>query len=237
METKKTTMRLDDETRHLIDHLITRLGGNQTTVMKQAIRVLARQEGIELQRERRMYTYALETSISARANLDEKSASDAWEDARGHYPGAVITGKELEAHANSLVDLALEQNDDLTDDPEEYRARYVQSYCKAYQENIAQKKEDEKRIFTYEAINGEDITSTDLQEERARCSEKTMALRIRILDSAEKEFAERAEALYDPEAGRIGISWGADATWADADGLEEGIEMWLNDGEEWNRRN
>jgi hypothetical protein len=35
----------------------------------------------------------------------------------------------------------------------------------------------------------------------------------------------------------MGIAWGADATWADVDGLESGIEMYLNDGEEWDQRN
>jgi len=105
-------------------------------------------------------------------------------------------------------------------------------------EEIKQKKEDEKRSFTYEEVDLEEIIgSTSLRKDLAGCSEKTVGLIIRILDSAGKEFAERAEGLYDPEWKRMGISWGADATWADVDGLEEGIEMWLNDGEEWERRN
>src|SRR5579859_576806 len=63
---------------------------------------------IEERGEEMSYTYALETSMSARANLDQKAANDAWEDTR----------------MICLGDLALEQNEDLTDDPKEYRARY-----------------------------------------------------------------------------------------------------------------
>lgn len=51
METPKTTMRLDDETRQLINALVEHLGGNQTTVVKQAVRVLARKEGIKPTKE------------------------------------------------------------------------------------------------------------------------------------------------------------------------------------------
>jgi len=49
--------------------------------------------------------------------------------------------------------------------------------------------------------------------------------------------SERGEALYLPTSGRIGIAWGADADWADADSLEEGIRLYVDDPEEYERRN
>ena len=48
---------------------------------------------------------------------------------------------------------------------------------------------------------------------------------------------ERGNALYLPRIGRIGISWGADADWADADSLDAGIRMYVDDPEEYERRN
>jgi hypothetical protein len=50
-------------------------------------------------------------------------------------------------------------------------------------------------------------------------------------------MAERGKALYIPRVGRIGITWGADPTWADADSLEEGIRMYVEDGDEYERLN
>ncbi len=38
--------------------------------------------------------------------------------------------------------------------------------------------------------------------------------------------AEAVEALYVPGCGRIGIAWGADADWCDADSAEAGIREW-----------
>jgi hypothetical protein len=50
----------------------------------------------------------------------------------------------------------------------------------------------------------------------------------------------RAEALYSPDDGRLGIAWGADADWGDVnDALDIGpaIDDWLNDLEAWEARN
>lgn len=49
MPTKKTSMRLDEETKKLIELIAKKRGGNHTTIVKQAVRVLARQEGIVLE--------------------------------------------------------------------------------------------------------------------------------------------------------------------------------------------
>ena len=48
---------------------------------------------------------------------------------------------------------------------------------------------------------------------------------------------ERGDALYIPRVGRIGITWGADPVWADADSLEEGIRMYVEDPDEYERLN
>lgn len=91
--------------------------------------------------------------------------------------------------------------------------------------------------FTYEVIDLDDLASTDLKEEAKQCSDGVQALRIRVLDADEQEQAERAEGLYDPESGRLGIAWGADASWASVEGVESGIDRYLNDGELWSQRN
>lgn len=91
-----------------------------------------------------MYNYALTTNQAHRINLDEKAANDGYDDANQHYPDGVLIGKDLTDHANSLVDLALDYVEDLTDDPEEYRARYVDAYCSAYQGQIKSRREDEE---------------------------------------------------------------------------------------------
>ena len=49
--------------------------------------------------------------------------------------------------------------------------------------------------------------------------------------------AEWAHYLYIPAEGRLGIAWGAGASWADVPSVDEGIYLWLNDPEEWESRN
>jgi len=44
-----------------------------------------------------------------------------------------------------------------------------------------------------------------------------------------KTNSEAADALYLADIGRIGIAWGADADWADADSLAEGIRIYCED--------
>jgi len=42
-----------------------------------------------------------------------------------------------------------------------------------------------------------------------------------------------AEYVYDPNESTLGIAWGADADWSSVDDLYSGIDMWLNNREEW----
>jgi len=89
------------------------------------------------------------------------------------------------------------------------------------------------RKFRYEKTNN--LGSTDLQEERK--FQGGQAFTIYILDVTGHPFAPTAEALY--VCGRLGIAWGADATWADVfdDDIEGAIDMWLNDPDEWDSHN
>jgi hypothetical protein len=90
-----------------------------------------------------IYTYPVGADQAASINLDQKAATDGYEDAREHYPDGVLEGEGLKAYAESLVDEALD-NQDLTDDPEEYRARYVDAYCKAYAKQITQMRQEQR---------------------------------------------------------------------------------------------
>jgi hypothetical protein len=95
-----------------------------------------------------------------------------------------------------------------------------------------------KRTFRYEAAGLEQLSASDLQEE-AQNFPHAQAFRVTIFRDESYEHPEvaKADALYLPEEGRMGIAWGADATWADVDDVESGIEMWLNDGETWEQWN
>ena len=108
-----------------------------------------------------------------------------------------------------------------------------------------------KQTFTVTLIDTATLGALDLREEAAVCNE-ALAFRITIYDHLGlNPEAETAQALFCPpygpdgrgpswgygSYGRLGIAWGADATWADADSIDGGIDMWLNDPEEWEARN
>jgi len=87
------------------------------------------------------------------------------------------------------------------------------------------------KTFTYRQIPPSQLTATDLHAEAATLSYPA-AFVITIYEAGfHTSHAEAAEALYSD--GRLGIAWGADATWADVEDLETGISMWLNDGAAW----
>lgn len=89
------------------------------------------------------------------------------------------------------------------------------------------------KTFTYRGIAASDLTATDL---RAEVTPTAETYRITIYDATGTRAApETAQALY--ANGRLGIAWGADATWADVKDVESGIEMWLNDGDAWEAAN
>ena len=94
-----------------------------------------------------------------------------------------------------------------------------------------------KRTFTVNPIDIADLSALDLQGE-AEGLNGVQAYRITIYDDkGMNPEAETAQALFWPEGNLLGIAWGAEATWADAESVETGIEMWLNDTEAWEARN
>jgi hypothetical protein len=94
--------------------------------------------------------------------------------------------------------------------------------------------------YEYYDIDIEELSSADLRKEAAWLLDPAnperdpdiSAYRVTIDDEA-GERTERAQALYSPRAGRLGIAWGADASWADVPDVEAGIEMWLTDPDAW----
>jgi hypothetical protein len=91
--------------------------------------------------------------------------------------------------------------------------------------------------YTYRDIVPGTLSASDLRAE-AEANPAAAAYRITIYDATGTRAApETAEALYVAAEGRMGIAWGADATWADVADVARGIEMWLNDGDAWERAN
>lgn len=97
------------------------------------------------------------------------------------------------------------------------------------------------KTFTYTPIATDALTATDLREEVTtdRTHEPYVttltAYSIVIYNEDGTRQTETAEALYGD--GRLGVAWGADATWGDARDVESGIAMWLNDGDAWEAAN
>lgn len=93
------------------------------------------------------------------------------------------------------------------------------------------------KTYTYRDIVPGTLSANDLRAE-AETNPAAAAYRITIYDATgTRAQAETAEALYLHSEGRMGIAWGADATWADVSDVESGIEMWLNDGNAWEAAN
>ena len=95
------------------------------------------------------------------------------------------------------------------------------------------------KTYRYQSTNA--VGATDLNQELAeaqRLGQPAELYSITIYDAAGViQHPESAEALYLPGEGRLGIAWGADASWADVGDIESGIEMWLNDGPAWEAAN
>ena len=83
------------------------------------------------------------------------------------------------------------------------------------------------------------LSATDLRRaalEEDADGDVAEAYRITIFDDDGREYPNRAEALYLPGDGRIGMAWGADADWTDSSGdVARDIDAWLNDAD-WEPR-
>jgi hypothetical protein len=92
-----------------------------------------------------------------------------------------------------------------------------------------------KRTFTFHEIGIADLGALDLRAEAEEITDGHAYLITIYDDTGTNPEAFAAQALYCLHTGRLGIDWGADATWADAESLETGVEMWLNNPGEWDR--
>lgn len=91
------------------------------------------------------------------------------------------------------------------------------------------------RTFTCAEISPRNLTAPDLRADTAATRRKHAYVITIFIDGA--RHATAAEAVYLPKEGRLGIAWGAGATWADVADVASGIEMWLNDGAAWEAAN
>jgi hypothetical protein len=100
---------------------------------------------------------------------------------------------------------------------------------------MSQSTEDKTAFRIYP---NEDISATDLREEIERCEEEGADYEHGTWEPLDKEgYVETAlsgEYLY--VWGRLGVVWGGDAQWADAPSVEQGLDWFLNDPDEWMRR-
>lgn len=84
------------------------------------------------------------------------------------------------------------------------------------------------------------LSAIDLRQEAAEIvarGETVESGQIILYDEAGyQQGGEKGEYLYSPADARLGIAWGTDATWADVGGLKQGIEMYINDPDEWEAR-
>jgi hypothetical protein len=130
----------------------------------------------------------------------------------------------------------LDERNNISDAPGQSLYTHRQNaYRRAKQLNDALKIKEEpsdRKEWVYNIVSRSEITAIDLRDEIKQYDGKIQAFRIIITG-----HAEFAQGLYLPDIQRMGIAWSADATWADVDGLEQGIEMWANNPDEWNRRN
>lgn len=93
------------------------------------------------------------------------------------------------------------------------------------------------KTFSYTTIAVDELSASDLRREAAGYDKgDAQAVSLTIYEDG-TPLAEFGQALYFPYEDRLGIAWGADATWADVIDVESGIEMWLNDGEAWEAAN
>lgn len=92
--------------------------------------------------------------------------------------------------------------------------------------------EGEKRSGQYIAIDPKELTATDLKYEQGKHVEEPHEAYRLYFEGQE----ETADVLYFPAIGRMGIVWGNDATWASVESAREGMILWLNYPQEWEKR-
>jgi hypothetical protein len=95
--------------------------------------------------------------------------------------------------------------------------------------------------YSYHPIKAHELSTTDLIAEYDAHDTATNGpvevYAIRFYDDAGFQRGDSAQALYFPKLGRLGIAWGADATWADVESVASGIKMWATDADAWEAAN
>lgn len=151
----------------------------------------------------------------------------------GHEPGTYRPYKTIGGWVISYLD----HNNEIhpassREEPYKHRQSAARRAKQLNDELNEKKRRPGRRHWHYQLVGRASITSTDLQEEIGKYEGKIQTFKIYIQD-----HAEQADCVYLPEINRMGIAWGADAQWADVDDIEQGIEMWANQPEEWEKRN
>lgn len=193
---------------------------------KEIERLDARASELQAEKDRMLHTSEGETTMAA-----PKGNSNAKKKSRTRTPVVLSIGDDRLSWVIAQLGI---------DDPTDAQIiRFVKDFCYGKIDEEVKKMEEqepqeEKRQFYYTEISLDldDLSSHDWRVEASKNMQSHQAFSIKIVG-----HAEYADAFYDPITRRLGIAWGADPTWADVDDVDSGIEMWLNDGEEWERRN
>jgi len=93
------------------------------------------------------------------------------------------------------------------------------------------------RTCTIEPLTPAQLSATDLRAELAqaqRDGKPAEVYSITIWDATGTVRTPTSpQALYLPGEGRLGVDWGALATWASVTSLEASLELWLNNRDGW----
>lgn len=83
--------------------------------------------------------------------------------------------------------------------------------------------------YVYDIVEPSEITSCDLSKTMEQePGEWVCASASRVKDDGYIETnSQSIEVIFTPDANRAGVTWGADAVWTDADGIEDAIERYL----------
>ena len=93
--------------------------------------------------------------------------------------------------------------------------------------------------FRFHGISFEELTVLNLRHEAATKSSLAawQIYRITIYTDAtyDAPYAEEANAIFNLQTNLLGIAWRSDVTWATVKNVTEGINIWLNDHDTWEK--
>jgi len=92
-----------------------------------------------------------------------------------------------------------------------------------------------KRTYVY--YPDDEIGSSDLLEIRERDEGEARVVKWGTWQTVNAQgYIDSVYYDYLYIDGRLGIAEGGDSTWADVDSVEQGLDIYLNDPEEWEHR-